>query len=115
MALKLTVSKNVLVPIKGEMRDDAGKEVPFSFSLVCVRLPQADIDARVKRMRAGDATDADLMTDVTVGWRAVLDDDGAEIEFSADGLQTLLATPGMASLAVSSYAKVVGAKGREKN
>ena len=112
MAFKLKVSDTVLVPVKGEMKDEAGRSAAFSFSLVCKRLMADELRELLERR---DATVAESLVPLTQGWRDVLDEDGKPVEFSSDALAALLNFPGVAGLAFQAYLTEVGARGKEKN
>lgn len=113
MSFKFAVASVVRVPVKFAATDGA-KSVPFSFTLICKRLKQTEVTARVKDE---DQTVREFMADVATGWEGqqmVLDEaTGTPAEFSPEALDALLEFPGLAMTAYQSYLKTFGA--REKN
>lgn len=109
---KLVVSDTITVPVAGRLPDAAGNLVPFSFELTARRLP-AD------KMREVMASEELLMTDflrsVVQGWKGVLDEAGAPIEFSPGAFDSLLNILGMSNLVFAAYLDACGAKGKAKN
>jgi hypothetical protein len=111
MAIKLTISNTVQVPVKGKIADEAGRDQPFDFTLTCKRLDAEEIKALLEGGK--DVQIADALRDLTIGWKGVVDDDNTPAPYSPDGLAQLLRIPGLAMLSLTSYLKEVGAK--EKN
>jgi hypothetical protein len=112
MAFKLVVSDTVLVPVSGKIPDAAGRYSPFNFTLTCRRIPAGELTAAVQ---ADDTTVPQFVSSITSGWSGVLDDEGRELPYSAEGLAALLDIFGMAGLCFRAYFEACGAKGKEKN
>jgi hypothetical protein len=112
MAFRLVVSDTVLVPVSGKIPDAAGRYAPFNFTLTCKRMPAGELAAAVE---ANETSVPAFVAGLTRGWSGVLDDDGAELPFSQDGLTALLDIFGMAGLCFRAYFEACGAKGKEKN
>jgi hypothetical protein len=103
MAFKLMMRNSVVVPLKGELKDDNGKPERFEFALVCRRM---GADELRETLKDGQRTMKAVMLDVTEGWRNVLDADGqTPVPFATEPLDQLLDTPGLAQLAFEAYLK----------
>ncbi|WP_119157432.1 hypothetical protein [Caldimonas tepidiphila] len=110
MAFKLVVSNTVAVPVKGVISDEAGKSVPFNFSLTCERLTAAELKSVID---SKETLVGEVVQRVAQGWSGVLDAEGQPLPYSDAGLAQLLDIPGIASLCFGAYIQAVGAK--EKN
>jgi len=106
MALKVVKRNKVVVPVKGTLKDEEGKSVPFDFTLDCIRLPQDEITAALKDK---DETVVAFVKRITTGWGQVLDADGGAIPFTDAALADVLSEPGMASVCSQAYLANVGA------
>jgi hypothetical protein len=107
---KLAVSDKVLVQVEGKTSDEGGKPTSFKFSLLCNRLPAAELaDALDDKGETAVAMVTRLVTD----WkdqRLVLEDDGTPAAFSADALDALLDIAGMGMQCLNAYLRDVGVK-----
>ncbi|HOU64705.1 MAG TPA: hypothetical protein PK861_01560 [Thermomonas sp.] len=110
MAFKLTVSDTVTVPVKGAIANAAGVFQPFSFELVCDRLPADEL-----HQAATNGTVGEVMNRVVKGWNHVTQDDGAPVPFSPENLAAAFNVVGIVGLAFAAYLEACGAKGKEKN
>lgn len=111
MAIKITVSNRVKFKVRGTVKDEAGADVPFDFSLTCRRL---DMDALQAKMRErGDAPVSEFLLDVIEDWQGVKDADDKPLAWSDDAWRALCQIPGVGMLAYKTYLSEVGAK--EKN
>lgn len=106
MAFKLVIRKKLRVPVKGVLKDEAGKDVNFDFVLVCDRLNQPEIDVAVK---SKEVSPKDIVVRVTTGWEGVLTESGEIIPFDVENLDAVLDQAGMAAVCCQSYLKEVGA------
>jgi len=106
MALKLVKRNKLLVPVVGKMKDEEGKDVPFKFTLHCIRLTQEEIDDAIADKKESVAA---FMRRVTTGWDAVLDEAGAALDFSAENFDAVLSEAGMPAVCFQFYMKEVGA------
>ena len=112
---KLVISDTLVIPVVGVTQAD-GKETPFSFDLLCHRSTADEIKADLKPNDEDDEVSlVAFMASRVTGWRGVMDPDGKALDFNDATLSDLLKFPGIASLAVNSYIKHCGAKGKEKN
>ncbi len=112
MAFKLAISNTVTVPVEGHIPDAAGRKAPFSFRLVCRRLPADELRQAID---ANDATVPEFLAGVVTGWEGVQGDDGHELTYTGDGLRELLNIVGMAGVCFQAYLSACGARGKEKN
>lgn len=106
MALKLVVRNKLRVQVKGTQSDENGKQVPFSFVLLCNRKKQSEIDAVLADK---DALVLDFVRDVTTGWEEVLDAANEAIEFDADSFNMVMEEAGLPTICFQAYLKTVGA------
>lgn len=110
---KINVSNVVLVSVSGTLADAEGKPQPFSFSLVCDRLPGEEL-----RKAYGSLAVADIpkfFEPLTKGWRdqgLVLEEDGSPAAFCPDALHALLDIPGIGQLAFNAYIAESSAKAK---
>lgn len=112
MSFRLVISDTVAVPVAGAIPDANGRPVPFTFSLVCRRMPARELRAAIE---SNEATVAEFVTSVVQGWSGLQDDAGQALPFSPAALEQLLDIVGMAGIAFSAYVQACGVKGREKN
>ena len=111
MAIKIIISNTVRFKVKGTIKDEAGTDQPFDFSLTCTRLDAEQIQAKLRT--DSEASVTDFLIDVVEDWAGVKDADDKALPFSEDNLRALCRIPGVASLAFRTYLSEVGAK--EKN
>lgn len=112
MAKKLAIGNVVEFTVKFNI-NNGGKSVAHAVTLICKRLPEAELQERVKQ---DGLSMNDIMTEVTTGWkdqRIVVEEDGTPSEFDEEGMQMLLTLPHAGRLSFIAYAKECGAK--EKN
>lgn len=112
MPFKLVISDTVIVPVEGSIPDASGRKVPFSFRLVCKRLPADQLKSAIE---STEVTVPDFLAGIVQGWEAVQDDDGKDLTYTAAGFQALCNIVGMAGVMFTAYMNACGAKGKEKN
>lgn len=109
---KIVVGNTVAVPVAGSHTNEAGKAIPFKFTLICKRL---DAEEMKEAFVGGETQVNEFVTDVATGWRdqrLVLEDDDKPAEFCPDALEALLNITGMAMLCFNAYMKEAGAKAK---
>lgn len=111
MGIKIVISNTVRFKVKGTIKDEAGTDQPFDFSLTCTRLDAEQIQAKLRT--DSEASVTDFLIDVVEDWAGVKDADDKALPFSEENLRALCRIPGVASLAFRTYLSEVGAK--EKN
>lgn len=111
MGIKIVISNTVRFKVKGTIKDEAGTDQPFDFSLTCARLDAEQIQAKLRT--DSEASVTDFLIDVVEDWAGVKDADDKALAFSEENLRALCRIPGVASLAFRTYLSEVGAK--EKN
>lgn len=111
MGIKIVISNTVRFKVKGTIKDEAGTDQPFDFSLTCARLDAEQIQAKLRT--DSEASVTDFLIDVVEDWAGVKDADDKALPFSEENLRALCRIPGVASLAFRTYLSEVGAK--EKN
>ena len=111
MSIKIVVSPRVKFKVRGTVKDEAGADQPFDFSLTCRRL---DTDAMQTKLRErGDASITEFMLEVIEDWAGVKDAADKPLPWSEDAWHGLCRIPGVAMLAYRTYLTEAGAK--EKN
>jgi hypothetical protein len=111
MAIKIVVSDTVKFQVKGTIKNEAGIDEAFGFSLVCRRLDAEQIQSKLKAQE--DASLADFFADIVEDWTGVRDAADKPLAYSVDNLRALFKLPGLAALTFRTYLTEVGAK--EKN
>jgi len=111
MSISLVVSPKVKFPVKGSIKNEAGVDQPFDFTLTCKRLDTEEIQA--KKNEDGSYVYVDFMADVIEDWSGVKDGDKQAVPYTPDAWQALSKIPGVAALAWHAYMRENGAK--EKN
>ena len=111
MAIKIIVSNTVKFKVRGTIKDEAGVDQPFDFSLSCLRLTQEQIDTKIRD--GADAPIVEFLADVVEDWSSVRDADDKLLPYSEENLRALCAAiPGVARLAFHTYLSEVGAKAK---
>lgn len=111
MGIRIVIEDKVRFKVKGVIRDGAGADQPFDFSLTCLRLDADAIKARLSN--DSDASVVDFLADIVEDWSGVRDEDDKPVAYSEDALRTLCRIPGVAAVAFRTYLAECGAK--EKN
>lgn len=108
MAITITVSNTVTVAVKGTINDAAGIAQPFSFKLVCARLEQEQITAKLK----SDDSLIEFMVDQIEDWSGVKDAEGKTVPYSEAAYRQLCKITGVALVSFQCYMAEVGAKAK---
>lgn len=103
MAFVLKQSDTYRWPVTFDVPVDGGRHERHSFDGEFRRLNQSRIREMGQQIEAGDVTDAELATEVLVGWTGITDDDGKDVPFSQAALQRLLDVPMVAAAIVLAY------------
>lgn len=111
MSIKIVISNTVKFKVKGTIKDEAGVDQPFDFSLTCMRLDTDAIKARLQDNNETSVTE--FLIDVIEDWQGVRDSDEKPLAYSEAAWRQLCKIPGVASVAFRTYLSEVGAK--EKN
>ena len=111
MGIKIVISNTVRFKVKGTIKDEAGTDQPFDFSLTCMRLDAEQIQAKLRS--ESDASVIDFLADVVEDWSGVKDADDKALPYSEEHLRALCRIPGIAQVAFRTYLAEAGAK--EKN
>lgn len=106
MAFKLVKREKLPVQVKGHIRGEDGKPVPFDFTLHCIRLSQAQVQAVLEDK---DESVTAFIQRVAIGWEGVLDDQGNALDFTSESLADVLEQPGLASVCSKAYLSNIGA------
>jgi hypothetical protein len=111
MGIKIVVSNLVKIKVRGTIKDEAGTDQPFDFSLTCRRLDADQI--KTKLSDNSEASVSDFMLEVIEDWAGVRDADDKPLPFSESAWGQLCKIPGVSLVAFRTYLSEVGAK--EKN
>lgn len=109
MARKLAIQNSVKVPVKFTL-NNSGKVAAFSYSVVCDRIDQDEIKARLNNQ---DEMISDFLAQIITGWEGqtlVVEEDGTPADFDAESLSLMLTTAGVSLAIFQSYMKECGAK-----
>jgi len=106
MAFKLVKREKLPVQVKGHIKGEDGKPVPFDFTLHCIRLSQAQVQAVLEDK---DESVTAFIQRVAIGWEGVLDDQGNPLDFTGESLADVLEQPGLASVCSKAYLSNIGA------
>ena len=107
----LDIDDKLKFRVKGTIKDAAGIDKPFEFSLLCHRRNAEEIQATLQDSE--EKSIIDFVQEITIDWFGVKDGSGASLEFNETNLRALAKIPGLASLCLRTYLAEVGAK--EKN
>jgi hypothetical protein len=110
MPIKINVGDRIRFKVVGRLRNEAGAEESFDFTLAARRL-----EAQVLRDRlAPNQTETvdEFLLSVVDGWAGVRDDANAEVPFSPEALTQLLRIPGLGRLAFEAYVIETGARAK---
>ena len=111
MAFILKQSDTYTWPVAFDVPVDGGRHQRQSFDGEFIRLNQSRIREIGQQIEAGEVTDAELATEVLVGWSGITDDDGKDVPFSNGALERLLDVPMLATAIVTaSFGSLQGAK-----
>lgn len=91
MAIKIVISDTVGFKVKGTINDEKGIAQPFDFTLICSRLDQDQIQAKLKDN--GDASLTDFLADVIESWNGVRDASDAQLPYSEASLRACARSP----------------------
>lgn len=110
MSFKLQIAAKLKFKVKGTIKDEAGIDQPFDFSLTAQRLDADTIRARLKD--DADASIADFLASVVEDWQGVKDAEDQPLPFTDANLRAVCKVPGLAPLMFQTYFAEVGAKAK---
>ncbi|MBF0093991.1 MAG: hypothetical protein HQL34_05540 [Alphaproteobacteria bacterium] len=108
---KLTTHHSYSWPVIVQTPVDGGKFTKATFDATFKVIPQERIDAIVR----GGNVDAELLCEVTQGWKGVQDDDGQDLPFSEEARDRLLSVPYVRAGLVDAYLDSLSGGARRKN
>lgn len=111
MAIKLVISNRLKFKVRGTIKDEAGIDQPFDFSLICARLDTDQIQTKIKS--DSEVSVLDFMVDVIEDWSGVRDEEDQPLAYSEENFRRLCKIAGVGMVAYRTYMAEVGAK--EKN
>lgn len=110
MAIRISVSNKVKFKVKGTIKDEAGIDQPFDFTLTCKRLTSEQIQSRFQL--DGEIRFVEFLSDVVEDWAGVKDDEGQSVPYSVDALRELCLIPGVAAVGYHTYMSESGARAK---
>jgi len=106
MTFRLTSYKTILVKVSGSIKDEKGESQQFSFSLVCKRLTQSEIDEALANK---SESVKDFLRKVVQDWDGVLDEEGVSMVFGPETFEKVLDEPGLRTVCFNEYMSQIGA------
>ena len=103
MAFVLKQSDTYIWPIQVDTPVDGGRHHRSTFDGEFRRVSQSRIREMGEQVENGEITDADLVSEVLVGWDGIDDDDGNPVKFSQSSLQQLVDVPMVATAIATAY------------
>jgi hypothetical protein len=108
---KLAQSNDYFWPVSISYPAENGRTEKATFDAKFRRISQSRIDEIQKAARSDELRDGDLIKEVLIGWKGVVDDSGEEIPFSESARDQLLNVPMMSyQIAVSFMGSLTGAQ-----
>ncbi|GAA4419935.1 hypothetical protein [Acidovorax lacteus] len=108
----IKVSDTVRFPVRCTYKDEAGTDKTLNFSLVCQRLTQTEISAKLRD--SVDEPILDVLAEIVHEWEGLRDVERKPVPYSEDALRAVCdQLPGLAGVMWRTYLTEVGAK--EKN
>ena len=98
MAFVLKKSATYFWPVKLEVPIDGGKFEVVQFDAEFKSIPQSRLLDLIAKQERGRATDVDVVKEILVGWKGIVDDQENEIPFSIKARDQLLDVVGVASV-----------------
>lgn len=109
---KIAQSQTYKWPVSFQTPTDGQKYETQTFDAEFKRIPQSRLQEIAK---AGDAiTSEDVVREVLVGWKGILDDSG-EVPFSVSALENLLEVPLLTSAIVNAFFDSISGAAKRKN
>lgn len=96
---KLKTEHTYSWPVTVQIPADGGKFTKATFDAAFKVIPQDRIDAILR----GGNVDAELLREVTEGWKGIQDENGNDLPFSEAARDTLLSVPYVRSALVEAY------------
>ena len=112
---KLGQSDRFTYPVSIEVLDESGKRKTYSFDAVFKRLSNDQFIEVSRAAKAGELPDLDLVRDVLLGWKGILDEDGNELTFSEANRDMVLNVWPVTPTIVSAFLEANTPKGKQKN
>ena len=96
MALILSEDKTYFWKVELQVPTDDGYQ-DIDFEVKFKMIPQSKLMKLAAKQRKDGSTDAEIVKEIMVGWRGVIDNEGKEIPYSIKARDQLLDTMGVAS------------------
>jgi len=108
---KLAQSTDYFWPVSISYPAENGRTEKANFDAKFKRISQSRIDEIQKAARSDELRDSELIKEVLIGWRGIIDEAGEEIQFSESARDQLLNVPMMSyQIAVSFMGSLTGAQ-----
>jgi len=97
--LKLKTDHSYSWPVVVQIPADGGKFTKATFDATFKVIPQDRIDGILR----GGNVDAELLREVTEGWKGIQDEDGNDLPYSEEAREKLLSVPYVRAALVEAY------------
>jgi len=103
MAFVLKQSDTYSWPVSFDIPVDGGRHQRVTFDGVFKRVSQSRLREISQLIQEDQLTEAELVSEILVGWSGITDDDGKEMPFSQKALGELLDVPMLATAIAATY------------
>jgi hypothetical protein len=103
MAFVLKQSDTYSWPVAFDIPVDGGRHQRVTFDGVFKRVSQSRMREIGQMIQEDQLTEADLVSEILVGWSGITDDDGKDLPFSQKALAQLLDVPMLAAAIATTY------------
>lgn len=103
MAFVLKQSDTYSWPVSFDIPVDGGRFQRVTFDGVFKRVSQSRLREIGQLIQDEQITEAEVATEILVGWSGITDDDGKEMPFSQKALAQLLDVPMLAGVIATTY------------
>ena len=111
MAFVLKQSDTYSWPVSFDIPVDGGRHQRVTFDGVFKRVSQSRLREIGQLIQEDQLTEAELVSEILVGWSGITDDSGKDVPFSQAALQQLLDVPMLATAIITAYfSSLQGAK-----
>ena len=111
MAFVLKQGDSYKWPVSHDMPVDGGKHARYTFDAEFKRITQSRIREMGELIENNEITEADLVSEVLLGWEGINDEDGNAIKYSQKALSLVIDVPMLAtSISKAFFDSIAGAK-----
>ena len=103
LAFVLKQSDSYSWPVAFDIPVDGGRHQRVTFDGVFKRVSQSRMREIGQMIQEEQLTEADLVSEILVGWSGITDDDGKDVPFSQAAMERLLDVPMLATAIATAY------------